>query len=139
MTQMHSESSNSHTTIGLSQNNQNSHSSEQLVERERIPNTGFDIVGNKEKGYFIAFGPYRITEYTQDKAQLRKKVASKDYEIILGLLGACMTANEPELLTKIETLIHNIVDARFEEKEHEKMQQQVEKENKQYELQFKNQ
>lgn len=35
--------------------------SDKNMNKERIENTHFDIIGNEEEGYFIAMGKYRIS------------------------------------------------------------------------------
>lgn len=38
-----------------------------LIIHEEIENTPFTITGNKEKGYFVRMGKYRLTEYHKNK------------------------------------------------------------------------
>lgn len=77
---------------GSEEPNTNNPPSSQLVETEPIKNTGFQIVGNAEKGYFVALGQYRLTTFHKDKKELLKKVKDKDWEIILALIGASIEA-----------------------------------------------
>lgn len=68
------------------QNTSNQQSS-QLIERHLHPNSAFQIVGNKEQGYFVALGMYRITAQ-HTKEDCAKMIEQRDYELILGLIGA---------------------------------------------------
>lgn len=67
----------------------------QLIEKIRYEGTAFDIVGNTEDGYFVALGNFRITK-TQEKNECRRMIDQKDYELILGLIGACIQADKNE-------------------------------------------
>lgn len=42
--------------------NQSKQQSSELLHREKINNTPFEVIGNEEYGYFIAFGKYKLTE-----------------------------------------------------------------------------
>lgn len=44
--------------------------SEELIHREKLQNTPFEIVGNEEHKYFIALGKYRLTEPFNKKEHL---------------------------------------------------------------------
>lgn len=77
------------------QNTDNPKSS-QLVEKEHYENTGFDIVGNEEYGYFVAIGIYRITEPQKTKEQCAQMIETKDYQLILGLIAASILADKTE-------------------------------------------
>lgn len=80
-------------TTTENQNTNNQKSNTQLVERERVENTGFEIIGNEENGYFIALGTYRLTQ-AQSKKECLRMIKTKDYELLLGLIGACIEANK---------------------------------------------
>lgn len=80
---------NTTTETNTSNNNSNS----ELVEKERVDNTAFDIVGNKDHGYFIALGTYRLTPTYPLKATLKKMIKEKDYELLLGMMGATIQAH----------------------------------------------
>lgn len=69
-------------------NTDKQHSTE-LVHKEHVEGTGFDIVGDEEHGYFVALGQYRITKF-QPKQECRHMIETKDYELLLGLIGAVM-------------------------------------------------
>lgn len=77
----------------------------ELVERHRVPDTGFDIIGNKEKGYFVALGIYRITEPKQTIKECEQMIKQKNYEIILGLISASIIMNNKELKPQIEKIL----------------------------------
>lgn len=91
------------TTEETQQNNNNSPS--ELVEREKVEGTGFEIIGNKEKGYFVALGIFRITEPKPSKGILRKMIQHKDYEIILGLISASIAMTTKEIKEDLQQKI----------------------------------
>lgn len=68
---------------------------DELVERIKVPGTGFEIVGNKEKGYFIALGTYRLTEF-KSKEYCMKMIEIKDWDLIVSLIGAAIQADKRE-------------------------------------------
>lgn len=74
----------------------NLNSSEQLVNRIPVENTGFWIIGDKDHGYFISLGAYRLTETRQTEEECREMIENKDWEIILGLIGAQSLAHETQ-------------------------------------------
>lgn len=62
-------------------------SSKPLIERIPIDNTPFTLIGDQEKGYFIAMGNYKITDQilkNEEEANLMLK--DKIYEIILNMI-----------------------------------------------------
>lgn len=77
--------------------NTNNQQSSQLVEIEIYEGTAFHIVGNQEQDYFVALGKYRITK-SQSKEECRRMINEKDYEIILGLIEACLQEKENQSL-----------------------------------------
>lgn len=75
-----------------STNNQNS---TEIVQKQHIEGTGFDIVGNKEHGYFVAIGKYRITENKPIEDELYSAIgelSNTGWEIIAGMIGAVTEA-----------------------------------------------
>lgn len=70
----------------------NLNSSEELLEQNPIENTPFILVGNKEKGYFVAIGHYRLTPRTT-KEQALGLVEERDWNL---LMAAMFTAVEVE-------------------------------------------
>lgn len=92
-------------------NTNNKQSNTQLVDKEHIDGTPFDIVGDEELGYFVAIGNYRITQ-THDKEDCRTMIRVMEWELILGLIGACIETAIP----RIENIIHNIIELKEKEK-----------------------
>lgn len=69
--------------------NSNKVNSTELLKRIHVEETGFELIGNDEDGYFVALGSYRLTQ-TYTESQCRKMIADKDYELLIGLMGACV-------------------------------------------------
>lgn len=91
------------STENQNTNNQKSPDSEQLYEREKYPDTGFHVIGNKEEGYFVALGTYRLTKM-QTKEECITMIENKDYELILGLIGASIDADKKATEQEKESL-----------------------------------
>lgn len=71
-------------------------SNTQLIHRERVEGTGFDIITIEENKSFVALGKYRLTtERTAEEC--REMINNKDWEIILGLIGAALSATESDI------------------------------------------
>jgi hypothetical protein len=73
------------------------------VENNRYEGTGFSIVGNEDKGYFVALGKYRLTE-AKTKIQCKQMIENRDYELILGMIGAAQQINLEEFDKRISDL-----------------------------------
>lgn len=59
-------------------NNQNS----SLVTIKAIEDTPFTIVGDEEKGYFLAFGRHRISESLETEEEVKNLLKEKPWQII---------------------------------------------------------
>lgn len=90
-----SELLNLQTNADVSQNKENSNS--ELVERHEIPNTPFHIVGNKEKGYFLTLGKYKISDTYKTEEELFEDVDKQHWNITLRLI----TTVHEAIMTKI--------------------------------------
>jgi len=66
----------------------NSHYSNELLKREKIKNTPFEIIGNEEIGYFIAMGKFRLTQPEETIEQTFEKLITHQYEIITNMIIA---------------------------------------------------
>lgn len=81
----------------------------ELIERHRVANTAFEICGSIEIGYFIAMGKYRLTAPKKTKEECLIMIAEKDYELLLGLMGATLlseyTQQERELIAQVRKSI----------------------------------
>lgn len=84
------------TQLSVEQINTNRENySEELIQRAKLGETAFEVVGNNENGYFIALGKYRLTEpfkpietITHDTLASfgSNLLENKMWEIILNLL-----------------------------------------------------
>lgn len=84
-------------------NTNNQHSSEELVERHNYPNTGFLIVGNKEKGYFVALGQHRLTEF-QTYGECETAITEKNWDLIVNVISIFAHESAKQILNeKTET------------------------------------
>lgn len=97
------QSQHSHTTTQIPDKSQ---LNSELVEKEQVPDTGFHIIGNKEYGYFVALGTYRITK-AQSKTKCLEMIETKDYELLLGLIGACIEADKKDRERELDDLLKN--------------------------------
>lgn len=87
------------------QNTDSKPSNSELVEKERVEGTAFDLVGNQEQGYFIALGTYRLTS-VYSKEVLKKMIETKDYELLLGMMGATYQAYQVSTQDTLKKYIH---------------------------------
>lgn len=55
-----------------------------------IEDTPFQIVGNEEKGYFVAFGKYRVGEVVETKEEALKYFNIKSWNIFINTITACI-------------------------------------------------
>lgn len=75
-----------HTQTNIEEEQNNSNSSTEIIQREKIINTPFEIVGNTENGYFIAMGKYKITENKQSIEDAKKTLNTEQWIIITNMI-----------------------------------------------------
>lgn len=68
--------------------NKQQSSNEELIERHTVPGTGFMINGNKQLGYFVSIGTYRVTENQPTIEECNKLITEKDYTLLMGIMYA---------------------------------------------------
>lgn len=57
-----------------------------LIYREKVPNTPFHIVGDTEKGYFIAMANWKVSETKSTIAECEIDVEAKDWRLITNVI-----------------------------------------------------
>lgn len=62
---------------------QDSKQSSQLIERETLDGTPFEIV-TTEEGTFVALGSYRLTEF-MSKEDAKEKILNKPWDLIISV------------------------------------------------------
>ena len=62
---------------------QDSNQSSQLIERETLDGTPFEIV-TTEEGTFVALGSYRLTEF-MSKEDAKEKIQKKHWDLIISV------------------------------------------------------
>lgn len=65
-----------------------------LMEREEIQNTPFEIVGNTEIGYTLIMGKYTLTEFLETKEEVLNELKTIQWKIIQRMIGAMIDFNE---------------------------------------------
>lgn len=60
----------------------------ELISREQIKNTPFDLAGNEEHGYFIGAGKYRFTEPRPTKEEALNDLDELQWLIIANMIAA---------------------------------------------------
>lgn len=93
MKQTQEELLNLHTNTDQ-KNTDNKPSNSELIETEEVTGTPLKIVGNDEYGYFAAIGHFKLSTPVKSKQQVREAIHNKDWEIIIGLMGACISTQE---------------------------------------------
>lgn len=66
----------------------------QIVERQELPETPFHVVGNKNHGYFIALGRYRLTDTFEEKREAIDQLTYSKWKVITNLISTLIEANE---------------------------------------------
>lgn len=78
------------------QNNQHS-SNQQIINKEHVEGTGFDIIHYDQHGYWLVIGHYRVSETKKTKEELIKLIETKDWDLLIGVIGAAMQANQDQI------------------------------------------
>lgn len=79
MKQTNTELLNTQTSV----EQQDSKQSSQLIERETLDGTPFEIV-TTEEGTFVALGSYRLTEF-MSKEDAKEKIQKKHWDLIISV------------------------------------------------------
>lgn len=67
----------------------------ELIIREEVEGTPFIIVTDKlRKVSFIGMGSYRLSEETEDKKELERRIKEKDWMFQMHVMNAMMDANK---------------------------------------------
>ncbi len=69
---------------------------ENLIEREPVQNTPFWIIGNKEEGYFLTMGKWRLTDKLTTMDEVEAYLDEHSYEIVMKMIICLQSANEEE-------------------------------------------
>lgn len=79
----------SNTESNAQENGNNS----QLITRNEIKGTPFDII-TTEEGSFLAIGHYRLSEIIIDIKELLRRVEEKDWHTMINLITATIKAQQ---------------------------------------------
>jgi hypothetical protein len=60
-----------------------------VVYQEQIENTPFKIVGNKQRGYFLSMGLYRISDNLQSPKAVKEWLKNNQWHVT-GNMVVCM-------------------------------------------------
>lgn len=80
------------TTTAENANTDNKKST--LITRTQIQNTPFTLVGNKDKGYFLTIGTYRITNYYPTATEAKEQLYKEQWNIIMNLIAIALDSFE---------------------------------------------
>ncbi|AXH76241.1 MAG: hypothetical protein [Microviridae sp.] len=75
----------------------------QLVSRKKIDGTPFEIIGNNEKGYFLAFGKYRLTDLFETIEEVQMHIASNHWEITAILIAVMIEITDNDKVAEEDT------------------------------------
>lgn len=59
----------------------------ELVHREHVEGTPFQIVGTEEKGYFVTLGKYRATENMPTIEDAKKEINIQNWEFFCTIIS----------------------------------------------------
>lgn len=76
--------------------NKNTYNKE-LVSRKKIPNTPFEIIGNEERGYFLAFGKYKLTPDIKTEEDVIMYLEETSWYIIVNIIAIMLNKYEKEV------------------------------------------
>lgn len=76
---------NGQNSVEETQNNSNS--TETLIERIKVEGTPFWIIGEKGRGYFLIMGNTKITETRVTIAEVKEDMIKEMYNIIFRMTG----------------------------------------------------
>lgn len=104
---------NSQDTFHIQENakEQDTHSKNSISQwNESLPGTPFHITGNKEKGYFLRMGDYRLTEIHQHN-EIEKEFSHKENikfeeKLIIYFADMLLTEQYNITLTMIAAALH---------------------------------
>lgn len=75
------------TSNNAGTNNKENSSNEELIERVKIPWTPFYVVGTPERGYFVTFGKYKITEQKPTKVEAIGDLEKERWNVTVTVAG----------------------------------------------------
>lgn len=59
----------------------------EIVERENIEKTPFWVIGNKERGYWLALGHHKLCDDKKTKKEVYKHLEENFWQVIICLIG----------------------------------------------------
>ena len=71
----------------MSADSQPKEPSSELVTKEQITDTPFELVGNEERGYFIAIGKYKVSQNYSDKETAIDDAKYPAWDILLNVMS----------------------------------------------------
>lgn len=74
--------------------NPNNEGNEELLERHRIEDSPFWIIGNATDGYFLSLGKHRLTELKPSITDVKEHLKTHTWEIILQLIVAVIETDK---------------------------------------------
>lgn len=83
-----------HTQNSVANQNTDNQQSSQTIKREPVKDTGFEIITIEGKGSFITLGKFRLTDLKETPELCRDMIRNRDWELILGLMGAVLQNND---------------------------------------------
>lgn len=72
----------------------NHENNEELLERHKIEDSPFYIIGNPKDGYFLSMGKHRLTELLPTIEEVKEHLQNNTWNIILQLVILVCEAND---------------------------------------------
>lgn len=91
-----------YSTTNNAENGHSENSSTEIVERVKIPWTPFYVVGTPEKGYFVSFGKYRLTDSKPTKVEAVNDLEKERWTITAKVAGLVQEMMIEEEIRKIK-------------------------------------
>lgn len=74
--------------------NSSNSNSEETVQYEEIEDTPIGIIGSEDKGYFLTFGKYRVSEVMETKEAALMHFNNKGWHVMVAVMTAIINFNE---------------------------------------------
>lgn len=74
----------------------------QLIDREPIPNSPFELIGNEQVGYWASMGLFRLNAPTRTKEETIEIIEERGWEILINVICGIMAGRDMEIMKQAE-------------------------------------
>lgn len=85
-----------------------------LLEQIKVPETAFTIVGNKQEGYMVTLGKYKLTPLQKTIKQCQLLIDKRDYSLLFAMIGVALEEfKNQELKTINDTYANKPLEGQY--------------------------